>query len=537
LLQFRYPSATTWFVTGGKWPESPSPSPQAAALEESSTLVKDLSMNFQMRQDKMTGDHFIHTKPAFVGDAPRVANTVLVDFIGATAATHYGNPFDGACQSDEKNLTDITGGGAVCGAKCGIGKKCPTDVPAGMNAKPSCWHSVGLSTYCVNLCTSDADCGNMGKCEAVGSKTACTYSGPSGPSPGPSPGPAPGPAPGPTPGPAPAGKTHYGDPSKGCMSDEQAVQITGVSGDFCAPDCASAACPTDVPAGVTAKPQCALKAGTGTDKKCALICSPAGKIDEASLRAGDAQCGAGASCKAIQSTGICTYDDGPAPAKTHYGDPSNGCLPDEFDQSVTGVNGDFCAPSCTSAACPTDVPAGVTAQPQCALTGSGNTKDCALICSPAGKIDEASLRAGDAQCGAGASCKAIQSTGICTYDDGSAQQQLLLPQAALPALPALRASGSTADGGCCGASCSSSSDCAVNLFCCPNHNECMGDDTKSTAGPDCDACNHGGPDLLNHHAVRTCSGSAPTLLRSFTAATYHQTAGNLCYEVAYTVCN
>ena len=127
-----------------------------------------------------------------------------------------------------------------------------------------------------------------------------------------SPGPAPGPSPGPSPGSAPAGKTHYGDPSKGCLSDEQAVQITGLKGDFCAPDCASAACPTDVPAGVAAKPQCALKGSTGTDKKCALICSPAGKIDEASLRAGDAACGTGASCKAIQSTGICTYDDAPS---------------------------------------------------------------------------------------------------------------------------------------------------------------------------------------------------------------------------------
>ena len=29
---------------------------------------------------------------------------------------------------------------------------------------------------------------------------------------------------------------------------------------------------------------------------------------------------------------------------------------------------------------------------------------------------------------------------------------------------------------------------------------------------------------------------ALTLLRSSKAATYHQTAGNLCYEVAYTVC-
>ena len=49
--------------------------------------------------------------------------------------------------------------------------------------------------------------------------------------------------------------------------------------------------------------------------------------------------------------------------------------------------------------------------------------------------------------------------------------------------------GATAGGACCGTPCTSNGDCAVNLFCCPNHHECMGDDTKSTAGPDCDACN------------------------------------------------
>jgi len=126
------------------------------------------------------------------------------------------------------------------------------------------------------------------------------------------PGPAPPPSPpSPTP-PAPTptpGQTHYGNPANGCESDEQAVQIQGVSGDFCAPDCASAACPTDVPAGVTAAPQCALKSATG-DKKCALICSAT--TDEASLRAGDAMCGT-ATCKAIGGTGICTYGAGPAP--------------------------------------------------------------------------------------------------------------------------------------------------------------------------------------------------------------------------------
>ena len=42
---------------------------------------------------------------------------------------------------------------------------------------------------------------------------------------------------------------------------------------------------------------------------------------------------------------------------------------------------------------------------------------------------------------------------------------------------------------CCGDQCSSDSDCAAGLFCCPNHNECMDTTTKSTIGPNCDACN------------------------------------------------
>merc|ERR1719238_1499677 len=114
-----------------------------------------------------------------------------------------------------------------------------------------------------------------------------------------------------------ANKTHYGNPADGCLSDEQAVRVQGLAGDFCSPDCASAACPTDVPAGVTAKPQCALKSTTG-DKKCALLCSPSDRWVD--LRAGDAQCGA-ATCQPIQGVGICTYGAGPAPP-TPPGPPS-----------------------------------------------------------------------------------------------------------------------------------------------------------------------------------------------------------------------
>lgn len=99
----------------------------------------------------------------------------------------------------------------------------------------------------------------------------------------------------------------------------------------------------------------------------------------------------------------------------HYGDPKGGCLPDEHNITVEGIGGDLCSPKCSPKSktpCPTDVPSGVTAQPHCEITYQDKTKGCCLICSPS--TDVASLRAGDAQCGAG-SCQPIQGVGVCTY--------------------------------------------------------------------------------------------------------------------------
>jgi hypothetical protein len=127
-----------------------------------------------------------------------------------------------------------------------------------------------------------------------------------GPSPpGPSPGPSPTP-PGPSP---PAPSTHYGDPKGGCLTDEIEITIQGVTGDFCTPKCGFfKACPTDVPAGVTAQPQCALQDSASSDKYCALICSPTLPIVD--QKAADDQCGTNASCKSVQlGIGLCTYDD------------------------------------------------------------------------------------------------------------------------------------------------------------------------------------------------------------------------------------
>jgi len=111
----------------------------------------------------------------------------------------------------------------------------------------------------------------------------------SGPAPGPSP-PAP-PAP-PSP-PAPS-TYHYEKPP--CQSDEMAAQIQGASGDVCAPHCdGGAACPTDVPPGTKAQPQCALQDQSG-NKYCALMCG---------FSSG---CPSGATCARVGGiVGICVY--------------------------------------------------------------------------------------------------------------------------------------------------------------------------------------------------------------------------------------
>merc|ERR1711968_272601 len=60
--------------------------------------------------------------------------------------------------------------------------------------------------------------------------------------------------------------SHYEDPKpNGCRSDEQAIQIQGVTGDFCTPKCSGMTCPSDVPSGVTATPTCALQDTSGNN--------------------------------------------------------------------------------------------------------------------------------------------------------------------------------------------------------------------------------------------------------------------------------
>jgi hypothetical protein len=115
---------------------------------------------------------------------------------------------------------------------------------------------------------------------------------PTGATPSP-PGPAPGPSPPPSPPAPPAGDSHYGNPADGCQDDEQAVRVQGLPGSFCSPACKRGQCPSDVPDGVTADPECVLRSPTG-ESRCALEC-------ESSSECGDAR------CHKVGGTGICTY--------------------------------------------------------------------------------------------------------------------------------------------------------------------------------------------------------------------------------------
>lgn len=114
-------------------------------------------------------------------------------------------------------------------------------------------------------------------------------------SPGPAPGPTP-PSPSPVPPPPAPSSTHYEEPP--CQSDEMAAEIQGADGTVCAPHCdGGASCPTDVPAGTTATPSCALQDPSGK-QYCALTCFFS------------SSCPTGAKCARLGGIqGVCVYPE------------------------------------------------------------------------------------------------------------------------------------------------------------------------------------------------------------------------------------
>jgi hypothetical protein len=108
-------------------------------------------------------------------------STLIVDWlvrfgrVNATAApfapaqTHYARP---PCLPDEDPWSTETSAGTVrwCAKYCPDGARCPTDVPAGVTARPSCGLVSG-KPYCM------LDCGVDGECDVAGGG-ACLVSGP-----------------------------------------------------------------------------------------------------------------------------------------------------------------------------------------------------------------------------------------------------------------------------------------------------------------------------------------------------------------------
>jgi len=105
----------------------------------------------------------------------------------------------------------------------------------------------------------------------------------------------------------------------------------------------------------------------------------------------------------------------PTPGVSHYEQPP--CQDGEAQASVTGTDGALCAPPCdASGSCPTDVPDGVTAGPQCVLSDQSGNQYCALICSSDDECDTAG----------GSSCQhpSAGQPGLCVYPTSSANAQL-----------------------------------------------------------------------------------------------------------------
>lgn len=307
-------------------------------------------------------------------------------------------PVSVAIEADQRTFQGYKGGvlTAACGTKLdhgvlavGYGTMSGQEYWIVKNSWGPTWGSEGYVMLGKGNGTGPGECGINMQPSYPKSGAIAPPSPPTPPSPGP-------PAP-----PAPPSGDDYGAPP--CPADEKAVSINGLTGSYCAPSCsATQACPA-APNGATAQGQCVVEVPPSQQPSlCALICKPG--------VAG--MCPTGATCEAIQGTGICMYG-GPAPPPPPPPGPSGGeygkppCPSNEKAVNINGITGSYCAPSCSaSSPCPPP-PAGATAQGQCVVEvpPSQQPSLCALICKPGV----------DGMCPSGAACQSIQGTGICTY--------------------------------------------------------------------------------------------------------------------------
>merc|ERR1712203_862932 len=102
-----------------------------------------------------------------------------------TNPTHYGDPAAG-CKDDEESVRVQGVSGDFCSPKCS-GGACPSDLPDGVSAKPTCaLRTPTGDSYCALICTPSAfrsngangECGK-GSCQAIQGVGMCTYAAPS----------------------------------------------------------------------------------------------------------------------------------------------------------------------------------------------------------------------------------------------------------------------------------------------------------------------------------------------------------------------
>jgi len=90
-------------------------------------------------------------------------------------AGHYEKP---PCQDDEAQASVTDTDGAVCAPTCDASGNCPTDVPDGVTAQPTCalTDSSSGNKYCALLCQSDDECGGA-ECAhpQAGAPGICVY--------------------------------------------------------------------------------------------------------------------------------------------------------------------------------------------------------------------------------------------------------------------------------------------------------------------------------------------------------------------------
>lgn len=196
---------------------------------------------------------------------------------------------------------------------------------------------------------------------------------------------------------AAADASHYEKPP--CGSDEKAVQIAGVNGIFCSPECTpTGSCPTDVPAGVVAV-------------RIILIISPMRGTSTSTLSL------ARSLMLVILFPLVFLIHSHP------FSILSGREVRYEYSRLIHSL--DFLSLFVFPCACgfflssfPYFYPKTFRSQkPTCALSAPTGEKFCAILCSP--RMDEETEKdVGDGECGPDMSCSAIpgaQGFGICDY--------------------------------------------------------------------------------------------------------------------------